>query len=291
MKRFVAIASAAAGLAAGLAAAPGNSSAASAATPCTVPGAINPAGLPCRQSPDGSLTWGPKYRVLYYGDSIARESQPFFTSRITRSGAATVTAHTFPGTAPCDFSRVMKDDGQRVSQSVVVMSFYGNVLTSCIKSAYRRWSQRATGNTWANTYREQLQQAVGRFPKAIAIFIAVAPTARGQNRGDYDGLGRRRYAREIADAVAATDRRVTVVDAGAAVNDANGRFSLFLPCAADEPCTSRSQPGQNQVRSNDGLHLCPGTHSDYYLRCSRYASGAVRYGEALAAPVAAAFGL
>ena len=280
-----------AAIVAGQATAPAAPAAAVAAAACTQPGAINPQGLPCRPAADGSLHWGPRYPILYYGDSIAREAQPFFTAMITRSGAATVTAHTFPGTAPCDFSTAMTSEGKRVKQPIVVMSFYGNVLTSCVKSAYGRWAKRATGSTWASTYREQLAQAVDRFPKAIAIFIAVAPTAQGQSRSDYDGLIRRRSAREIADSIAAGDRRVTVVDAGAAVNDPNGGFSLFLPCVADEPCTSRSRPGYNQVRSSDRLHLCPGTHSNYYLHCSRYASGAMRYGQALAAPVAGAFGL
>jgi hypothetical protein len=91
----------------------------------------------------------------------------------------------------------------------------------------------------------------------------------------------------VVEQIASADSRVSIIDTGAAVNGPDGAFSMYLPCLSGELCTDTPTPGFNQVRTSDGLHLCPGVHSDYYLKCSKYASGALRYGSALAAPVIA----
>lgn len=233
----------------------------------------------------------PKLTVLYFGDSIARESQPFLTAEIERSGRARVVATTFPGTAPCDHYRAMSSAAARHPNSPVVMSYYGNVITPCAKSAIRSWAQRAPDDSWAGMYREQLQRAVGFFPTAPRIWLALSPTAKTSGSADRNGLIRRRTMLAIASAIAAANPRVSITDAGASVNAPDGTFALNLPCLADEPCTNDGQPGYTQVRATDGLHLCPGVHTNAFLRCSRYESGAIRYGHALAAPLIAAFGL
>ena len=140
-------------------------------------------------------------------------------------------------------------------------------------------------------YREQLQRAVSSFPTAQHIWLALSPTAKARGAGDADGLTRRSTMLRIAKQIAASDPRVSITDAGASVNSPTGTFALDLPCLASEPCTNDHRPGYTQVRSTDGIHLCPGTHTNAYLRCSRYASGAVRFGHALAAPVIATLGL
>ena len=251
------------------------------AAPVAVAGG-RPAGI---KKPD------PRTPVLYFGDSIARESQPFFTEAIERSHRARVVATTFRGIAPCDQYRAMSAASARYPRSPVVVSYFGNVLTPCAKAGFKAWAQRAQGDSLANLYREQLQQTVRYFPQGLHIWVAISPTARASDPRDSSGLTRRAKFLKIANELASSDPRVSVVDAGASVNAPDGRFALNLPCLADEPCTNDGRPGYTQVRSADGLHLCPGAHANGYLRCSRYAAGAVRYGHALAAPVTTLLGL
>jgi hypothetical protein len=75
------------------------------------------------------------------------------------------------------------------------------------------------------------------------------------------------------------------VDAGAALTD-RGRWTATLPCLPVEPCAGSLAI----VRAPDGVHFCPGSPAAVAgrtERCSVWASGAYRYGTAMAAPVVA----
>jgi hypothetical protein len=71
---------------------------------------------------------------------------------------------------------------------------------------------------------------------------------------------------------------LSFVDAGASVENADGTFAVVLPCLANEPLCDPS--GSNAVRSDDGLHLCPGPAAP--PPCQVYASGAYRFAKAIA---------
>ncbi|MEQ1786121.1 MAG: hypothetical protein ABL966_03640, partial [Acidimicrobiales bacterium] len=55
-------------------------------------------------------------------------------------------------------------------------------------------------------------------------------------------------------------------------------FALALPCLPGE--VECGTTGRNAVRSDDGVHLCPGTAP---TPCPVYSSGAYRFAEAIAA--------
>ena len=66
--------------------------------------------------------------------------------------------------------------------------------------------------------------------------------------------------------------KVAFVDAAAAAENPDGTFAHDLPCAPYESTCDPS--GRNVVRSDDGVHFCPGLHTQ---PCPAYSSGAYRF--------------
>ena len=235
---------------------------------------ITASGLACLIMASSASAATSKTAVLYYGDSLAREAQPFFIQTVQATSKAKVIAHAFPGTAPCDFYAQMKKDVRSKPGALVVISFYGNLLTHCVKKSSSKFH-----GSWYNTYQNQFASALDNLNGAGNIWVAVAPIAKAT------GISRKNQARQAALQAAGSNSSIQIFDAGAAVEAPGGLFATWLPCLLDETCNNPLKPGYNQVRSNDGLHFCPGVHSVYYLQCSKYEPGAIRYGRALAEPV------
>ena len=87
---------------------------------------------------------------------------------------------------------------------------------------------------------------------------------------------------DIYTALSESTKNVRFVDAGAAVENPDGTFAHSLPCLPGEAACDPS--GNNIVRSDDGLHFCPG--SPPAGPCPEYSSGAFRFASAIAAAVA-----
>lgn len=220
--------------------------------------------------PSTPTTAGPAVgpSLVLLGDSLMQESASFIG---VLQYQRTMIPRFFGGTAPCDW---LDDDLFATASSVVVMSFTGNSLTPCMSDGSGGFRH---GQALVERYRSDTATLIERSLAAGASVLLVGQPIRAASVPGNDevaGLNEMYRTLALAD-------RVGFVDAGAAVENPDGSFAASLPCASYEPTCDPS--GSNPVRSDDGLHFCPGLHSQ---PCPLYSSGAFRFAWAIALAVA-----
>jgi hypothetical protein len=223
-------------------------------------------------------------RVALYGDSLAFEAQePFVQAVSAADPAASVRVHVFGGTAICDWLDQMRTDAATWQPQAVVVEFSGNVLTTCMHDATRGV---LSSSAILAQYTADAQQVVGIFaPTGARLYFVGYPISRGAASTHTSGWDRLNlmYA-----SLAGRLPGARFVDAGQAVED-HGQYTDTLPCLASEPCTGGRDSaghGVNVVRAPDGMHFCPDAPlavKGVTGGCSMWSSGALRYGQAMAA--------
>ncbi len=206
----------------------------------------------------------PTTNVILVGDSLAEQAapylQPFFGPKI-------LVRRVFGGTAPCDW---LGKDLEIRATSVVVISFSGNSLTSCMTDGV---GAHLRGQAVVAEYRLDVTALIAEASYAGANVLLVGqPVHAGSVASNDVVTGINAMYRDLAGA-----RDVSFVDAGAAVENPDGSFASTLPCLTSEPRCVLS--GRNVVRSDDGVHFCPG--SGPVGLCPGYASGAFRFAKAI----------
>ena len=208
--------------------------------------------------------------VTLIGDSLADQAQPVLSSLLAPTPLVN---RYFGGTAPCDWLGKDFEVGQ---MSVAVVTFAGNSQTPCMAATDGTFPR---GQALVDRYRADLAALVTQVRATGARVLIVGQPARGGPLADaaieVDGINA--IAVELAD-----QDGVAFVDAGAAVEDAEGRFTVSLPCLPGEE--SCGPDGTNVVRSDDGVHFCPGTST---FPCLVYSSGAFRFASAIVEGLAA----
>jgi len=228
-------------------------------------------------------------RVALFGDSLAWEAEPYYTSRIKATGETALTYDSYGGTAICDWLPRMREIAATFDVHAAELQFSGNALTPCMQG-YPPPTQ-----AYYDKYRDDATAAINIFvPRGTHVFLVGAPITRSQSLSDpgWDRLNR------IYEQLAAQDPvHVTYVDAGSAVEGPGHTFVQTLPCLLLEPCIGPvvDNAPSNTVRAPDGAHFCPvvsGDAAGIVGGCPIYSSGAFRYADAmvsaLATPVVAA---
>ena len=206
--------------------------------------------------------------VVLVGDSIALEAAPYLRSALD---GPELEERTFGGSAPCDW--LGNDLGVRRHQ-VVVISFIGNSLTDCMADGAGGHLQ---GAAVVERYRADVAELVRQVRSAGATVLLVGqpqrgPAALGEAQTDLVVTGLDEVYADLAQA-----EGVGFVDAGASLEREDGSFAAELPCLSEEP--ECGPDGRNPVRSDDGVHLCPGPSRS---PCPVYSSGAFRFARAIA---------
>jgi hypothetical protein len=240
----------------------------------TITAALLGAGLVAGSALDlGGASVAPaalKPTIIIYGDSLADQVRPDFNFYVGLSGA-NVVDHIFPGTAPCDWTQQMQTDAA-THPAAVVMEFSGNPF-GCM-------SYPPGTAIYYTQYEQQVTQEAQMFTAAGShVFLIGTPmNYRQVTSGDrsWDHLV------EIYAQIAASNPGVTFVNAAASI-ELNGAFAWEMPCLSFETGPDCGPGRLNIVRQSDGFHLCP--LQDAHDQCLVYASGEVRYGLAMAAPV------
>ncbi len=204
-------------------------------------------------------------RVVLLGDSLAQESAPFV--QYLTSPRAFVPKF-WGGTAPCDWATA---DLQANRRTVVVITFTGNSLTPCMVDGAGGF---LTDQALVDQYRHDVGALVDRARRAGASVVLVGqPVRAAQFEADVEVAGINAVYAEMAAAIT----HVSYVDAGAAVEGADGTFVERLPCTAyDADCAA---DGLTVVRG-DGVHFCPVVDQS---SCPVWSSGAFRFAMAMAA--------
>lgn len=207
--------------------------------------------------------------VVFVGDSLAEQAAPFLQPLV---GGRTFVPQFFGGTAPCDW---LGDDLQATATSVVVISFAGNSGTDCMTDGAGGFLH---GQALVDKYRTDLTALVAQVRAGGARVLLVGqPQRRGEADVEIEVAGINQIYNELLQPGA-----VSFVDAGAAVEDAAGAFTVTLPCLPGE--AECGPDGSNVVRSDDGVHFCPGANPK---PCNVYSSGAFRFATAIAAALTA----
>ena len=203
-------------------------------------------------------------RVVLVGDSLALEAAPHLPALLPGQAFE---HHTFGGTAPCDW---LAADIAYTDDSVVLFSFLGNASSACMAPS----GQMASGDEILQRYRTDVAALMERATSAGAMVVLLGQPSVSPDNVDGNSLvvALNELYTEFALAPG-----VSFVDAGAALENEDGTFAERLPCRADEP--ECGADGSIVVRSEDGVHFCPGT---YVSPCPTYSSGAVRFAEAIA---------
>ncbi len=202
--------------------------------------------------------------VVLIGDSLALEASQYLPALLQ---TRTFVPDVFGGTAPCDW---VEKNLAIPADSVVVISFIGNSLTPCMTDGAGGF---LSGQALIDKYRADVHALIERARSAGAPVLLVNQPKTADRvdlafvAADLDATYRDLASDDVA-----------IVDAGAAVENPDGTFAHELPCGAAEQACGAS--GSNVVRTDDGVHFCPGTSPAY--PCPVYASGAFRFAEAIA---------
>ncbi len=202
--------------------------------------------------------------LVLVGDSLAQEADPVLRYL---SPGMTVTPKFWGGTAPCDWLDVDLEAGPT---SVVVISFTGNSLTDCMSDGR---GGHLDGEALVARYRSDLAVLVERARRDGARVVLVGQPRRApwfDDDREVDGIN------AISRSAASTLAHVSFVDAGAAVETPDGRYTERLRCEAiDRDC----EPDGTVVVRGDGVHFCPAEGRN---PCPVWSGGAVRFALAIA---------
>ena len=209
----------------------------------------------------------PITRVVLIGDSLAQEAESNLAFLI---GDLVLVPKFFGGTAACDW---LDDDLGVSPDSAVVITFTGNSQTQCMADGAGGYLR---GNALVARYQQDIATLIQRALAAGGQVVLVGQPARG---GDPLGAAEVEGLNQIYRAMATTTS-VQFVDAGATVENADGSFAARLPCSPIEP--ECDDDGTNAVRSDDGVHFCPGRHD---VPCPHYSSGSLRFALSIAQAV------
>jgi hypothetical protein len=202
------------------------------------------------------------------GDSLAEQAAPYLAVLLD---GKTLVPRFFGGTAPCDWREM---DLQATASSVVVISFTGNSMTPCMSDGF---GGQLHGKYLVAKYRVDLNVLLDRVRTVGAVALLVGQPPHSDALPGNDDLN---AINEMYAGLAGTNG-VFFVDAGAAVENADGTYAKTLPCLPDE--VECGPAGTNVVRNDDGVHFCPGPPS--LDPCAVYSSGAFRFARAIAAAV------
>lgn len=202
--------------------------------------------------------------VVLVGDSLAQQAAPYLQPLL---GDRAFVPQFFGGTAPCDW---VGKDLAVTADSVVVVSFIGNSSTPCMANGLGGFLH---GTALVERYRTDLTALVAQARAGGARVLLVGqPQRAGIDEVQVEIDGVNSIYLSLVDGAA-----VSFVDAGAAVEDAFGAFTRTLPCLPGEAACGPD--GNNTVRSDDGVHFCPGANP---TPCDVYSSGAFRFASAIA---------
>lgn len=219
--------------------------------------------------PEPTATQPTATGVVAVGDSLMVQATPYLQPLI---GQRTFVADVFGGTAPCDW---LAKDLQVTPGSVVVISFDGNSSTPCMGDGAGGY---LSGQAVVDKYRTDITSLITLAHAASAVVLLVGQPVHA------DSVPGNETVAGLNDMYTALvhEPDVAFVDAGAAVETADGGFAMSLPCLPGEAECDPS--GSNVIRNDDGLHLCPGSPPPG--PCTVYASGAFRFANAIAQTIA-----
>ncbi len=227
------------------------------------------------------------YQVALYGDSVAHSVQEHVDIALDTGLRIDLYPRTFPGSSVCDWFDAVEQDLVGREFWAVILLFSNNTFTDCMADEA---GDPLVGEASFAKYESDLRRLVDRFRETGAfVYLPTFANNRGAaERGEQAMVPFNSLFAQLA----SEDDGVFVVDAAAAVLDADGNYTETLPCLDHEPCVGGVDAdgiGFNYVREGDGTHFCSGGFGDGVPiepgACPAWSSGAFRYAGAMTAPI------
>jgi hypothetical protein len=204
--------------------------------------------------------------VALVGDSLAWEAQSYLADMVTQS-KGTFDAATFGGWAPCDVLNSI-EALVKAKPKVLVLSFSGNAITSCMKDGERYLD----GDELVERYRRDIITLRQQFPASRVVLALQPPMA--------DPGSEVERLNALYTALAPTMDLTTTADAGGLLRAADGGWSHSLPCLPVDSAARGCKDGSIVVRSPDKGHFCPvapAPVNGVIEGCPQWSSGAFRF--------------
>ncbi len=233
----------------------------------------------------------PKFRIEFYGDSLAYQAAPYLNYFLSHSGKVETKDRTFAATAICNWLPTIgrEADSRNAAgfhPNAIIMIFSGVALYPCMKDAH---GFPLSGQALINKYESDARIAIMFAARShVPIYFASTPIFKA-DADKYVGdtpLGEMfaNLAKEIPGGF------VRFIDAAQAV-EWKGHYTDTMPCASFEHCTGRWPDGTPTVvvRNSDGVHFCP--VAEIFFDCPTSMPGAMRFAAAISKRVLADFRL
>jgi hypothetical protein len=245
------------------------------------------AGFGAFAPPASATTITTPATAAFYGDSILFEARDVVASQFAAKAGWTITVNSYPAAAVCDWQSTLESDLAALHPKIVVLETFGVSLTPCMNGLTR-------GSTaWADKYRADIdtffRTATSAGAKVLFVKPVVIDSARVQST--YGVPFPNSYQTTLTSIATSEAKLYHGVSVTAAPKNSlltsTGAFTYKKTCLAGETAAMGCVATTNKitVRNPDGVHLCPvayGPPDGMLAGCPAYASGAVRYGKALA---------
>lgn len=259
--------------------------------------------------------------VIYFGDSLASETLDTVTEQLEDTGQVTVSSSTFPGLALCDFLEVENAAVPAVDRiyqrvlnerpDVVVLQFWGNPFTECIRDAGFDTEAYYNQYFW-NALNAGIQVGAAADAAGVArptiLWVLQGPQsynpplpAGTKSRPERLNEIYTFAANYFGDAVSDAGFHVSLAATFAPPPGSRYTWTQYLPCTDAERgtplCTHpEAYGGVTQIhKADDHVHFCLGDLSEWWLFFSCGSTtpspGIVRYGTRIADDVKAQLGL
>jgi hypothetical protein len=206
-------------------------------------------------------------QVVLVGDSLAQEVFPTLQTLLPQQ---TVVPKFWGGTAPCDW---VANDLQATPSTIVVISFTGNSLTSCMSDDA---GVLTVDQPLVEKYRADIGTLIDSARRMGARVVLVGQPLRAPS---FDADFEVNAINEAYRGFAAAFPYVSFVDAGSAVETPDGAYTDRLPCTEfDTDCA----PDGTTIVRGDGVHFCPMAEQ---APCPVWSSGAFRFALQIASAV------
>jgi len=242
-------------------------------------------GEPGRGAPPSTLESAPtsttvptsaSTRVALVGDSIALEARDDLTRRLDERGE-TLDAFTRGGTSPCDWRDTVSAAITPGRYRAVVIVFVGNRWTPCMQPNGRFPTPAET----VAQYRSDVADLAQLINQRGAPVYFVIPPAMDPIRQPEQAQLSASVGRDVYRDVARREPGVTTIDPAPALSATYLESDRCRPDEADL-C---SPNGTVQLRTTDGIHICPIDPDDLAARaaeCPVPAAGARRLAQLIA---------
>jgi peptidoglycan/LPS O-acetylase OafA/YrhL len=222
--------------------------------------------------------------VFAYGDAVLGESREALFDALPTSTGVRLTTSAQPFAAVCDMTAWLKRDLAVRHPALIVLETTGGDSTPCMRDASGKQIARDSPSFYAKFEADVTKFFSTARAAGAPILVTASPPQVFKRSID-------QQSRLSSILVKIAQRFPGTIYTNLARDAVGGsKWTATLPCLASERTRADCHAGRIAVRGPDRVHFCPTSYaslSAFASGCKVYASGAVRYGRAIAEAILA----